>query len=290
MFDTGFIAWLLKVQNAVHQCAESIRRSEKRKKDKQLPPEKPIEVHAVVSFSDEEKRDTKADSGRAHNTQNSIKNAAWAAFVAASIYALIASLQWCEMKKTTKATQDQLALLRDADRPWIDLDILITSPLTYDGNAVQAEFTFVPTDVGRSPAQNISINPTLTPAFMGDDLREIQKRLCDSAATKSGMASLQYVLFPGRHYTQPVGMEISVKEMDSHWGKMPSGLGPIDPIPVALVGCVDYTYESSDHHHQTAFAVDVLMKDGKLPLKSKAPLAPGSLILRPHPTSGHYPN
>jgi hypothetical protein len=249
-----------------------------------------MEVRAIVSYDEKTVADAKAQAKSEHATQESIKKATWAAFVAVSIYALITLGMWYEMRKTTQAAQTQLSLMRDADRPWIDVDIFITSPLTYDGKAVRMEFTIVPTDIGRSPAQNISINPKLTPEFMGDDLREIQKRLCDSAATKNGMASLQYVLFPGHHYSQPVGLDMSAEDINSHWGKQPPGFGSPDPIPIALVGCLDYTYESSDRHHQTAFAVDVLMKDGRLPLKSLMPLAPNSLILRSHPTSGHYPN
>jgi hypothetical protein len=196
----------------------------------------------------------------------------------------------------TAALNGQLAAMQGqleaADRPWMDVDILITSPLIYDGKTVRTEFSFVLSDIGRSPAQNISLNPLLTPAFMGDDLREIQKRACDDAARSSaaliGMGS--YVLFPGHRYSQQVAMEIAVKDLDSHWGKLPPGIGPPNPIPIALVGCVDYAYESSTRRHQTAFAVDLLMKDRALPLKSRAPIAASDLILMPHPVNSPYPN
>ena len=280
------IAWIRDIKNTIHEQAKTEHIANETKGYKKFPPDR---VHAIISFDDETIRSTTTESERQHRTQNSIKKAAWAAFVAATIYALIASLQWREMRKTTKASEDQLALMRDADRPWIDIDIFITSPLTYNGNAVGAAFTFVPTNIGRSPAQNISINPTLKPAFMFDDLHEIQKGLCDKAATGLGMASLKYTLFPGHHYNQPVGMGLSIDDIDSHSGKLPTGVVD-DTIPVALVGCVDYTYESSNLHHQTTFAFDILMKDGRLPLKSKTPLQPSDLILRSHPTSSHYPN
>jgi hypothetical protein len=186
--------------------------------------------------------------------------------------------------------QAQLDIMRDADRPWIDMDIQITSPLTFDGKTVRTEFTFIPSNIGRSPAQNISIIPILTPAFLGDNLREIQERMCGDTAFKYGMGSLKYVLFQGHHYSQPVGLEIPVQDLDSLWGKLPPGIAPPDPIGIALVGCVDYTYESSAHHHQTAFAYDLAMKDGGLPLKSRTPIAPSDLILRAHPVDSHFPN
>jgi hypothetical protein len=186
--------------------------------------------------------------------------------------------------------EDQLSLMRDADRPWIEVDVSINSPLTYDSTGMHAAFAFVPKNIGPSPAQNISIAPTLTPAFMGDDLRQIQKRICENRAAQGEDATLRYMLFPGDHYTQVIGMGMSAEDVNSRWNKFELSSGPIDIIPIALVGCVDYTYELSPRHHQTGFALDVLMKDGRLVLKSQAPLAPESLILRSHPSGGHFAN
>lgn len=279
-----------ELEDAIEKYSEAVRAAQKA--GHEIEAEQKI-VPVLVSYDQQINRGQSDQNATQEKIAKWTKRAVIAAAIYAAItaiYAAIAVFQWREMRRATKASEAQLALMRDADRPWIDIDISITSPLTYDGKSVRAEFTFVPTDVGQSPAQNISINPTLTPAFMGDDLNGIQKRLCDSAATKSGMASLQYVLFRGRHYSQPVTLEIPIKDIDSHWGKMPAGVGPSDAMPIALIGCVDYMYETSDRHHQTAFAVDILTKDGLLPLKSKTPLSPSELILRSHPTSGHYPN
>jgi hypothetical protein len=121
-------------------------------------------------------------------------------------------------------------------------------------------------------------------------LSEDGKRRCEAAAIPGRAGLLKYVMFQGRQYSQPWGINIPVKDLDARFGKMPDGLAVIDPIPVALVGCVDYTYESSNHHHQTVFAYDLNMKSGGLPLKSKTPIPPSDLVLSPHPVSGHYPN
>lgn len=280
-------AWIRKIHRALPNHSESEHKTDELKRNEEFPGQP---IRAVISFDDEKVRTTQTEAERQYANQKSIKYATWTAVIAACVYAFISFLQWHEMAKTTKAAQEQLALMRDADRPWIDMNIFVTSPLTYDSKTVRAEFTFVPTNIGRSPAGNIAINPMLKPAFMFDDLNEMQKHLCDIAATEVGMASLKYVLFPGHHYNQPVGLELSVEDINSHWGKLPPGVGPSDAIPIALVVCVDYTYESSNRHHQTAFAVDVLTKDGMLPLKSKTPITPSDLILRVHPTTGHYPN
>lgn len=216
--------------------------------------------------------------------------------IAAAILAAI--FTYCMLRQVHRQAdiaQQQIGVMQKqfeaADRPWIDVDILITSPLVYDGNAVRTGFTFVVTNIGRSPAQNVAIIPMLTPAFFWDDLRQIQKRVCDDAAAQTGMGSFRYILFPGHPFTEQVGLDIAVKDLDSHLGKMPPEVLSINlPMPIALVGCVDYTYASSIYHHQTAFAVDLLMKDRGLPLKNKTPISPGDLILSSHPVSSHYPN
>ena len=129
--------WIREIQHTIKQCAESIHNAERGKKEEPYPPpDKPMEVRAVVSYDELTIRNSKADSDRSHATQESIKKATWAAFFAVAIYALVTLGMWCEMRKTTKAAQDQLSLMRDADRPWIDVDIFMTSPLTYDGKGV----------------------------------------------------------------------------------------------------------------------------------------------------------
>jgi hypothetical protein len=182
--------------------------------------------------------------------------------------------------------------LEAADRPWISVDVSITSALTYDSSGAHVEFAFVPKNVGRSPAQNIYIDPRLTPATMGDDLSEIQRHICEADAKQNKNAMLMYILFPGEHYTQRIGMGISAADLYAytHRTDFERSLGPDDIAAIALVGCVDYTYESSPRHHQTGFAFDVIMKDRRLVLKSLTPLAPESLILMPHPTGGHFAN
>ena len=256
-----------------------------------MPPDKPVEVRAVVSYDELTIRDAKADSNRSHTIQESIKKATWYAVAAAAIYALITLFMWVEMRKTTKAAQDQLALLRDADRPWIAVDVSINSQLTYDSNGVHVVFDIMPKNIGRSPAQNMSIQVGLKPSTMGDDLDGIVKRSCNDMAIEGKVWPLRYVLFPSDRFIQPTILGMSVEEIDSYFrGKLPPGTGPTDLIPIALVGCVDYTYESSPRHHQTGIALDVLMKDGRLVLKSQTPLAPGAISLRLHPLGGHFAN
>jgi hypothetical protein len=82
----GFFAWLRKIQHTLHKCAESIRNAEKGERNQQLPPDKPIEVRAVVSFDEKTIADATAQNKSTNATQKSIRNATWAAFFAVAIW------------------------------------------------------------------------------------------------------------------------------------------------------------------------------------------------------------
>lgn len=141
----SWIAWIHKVQQALHECAESIRRSEERKRNKQMPVNNPTEVRAIVSFDDKTVRDAETQAEKDRRVQNSIKKAAWSAFVAASIYSLISAYQSCELRKATVSAEtqariskaqlmlqlpgdpsfivDSIGLYRGFDRPFADVTL-----------------------------------------------------------------------------------------------------------------------------------------------------------------------
>ncbi len=185
------------------------------------------------------------------------------------------------------AAETAAAQLEMTDRPWVTIDVLITGPLTYSDEGVQMNFSFVPKNIGHSPAQDVLISPQLIPVSMGDDVRVKQNQIC-KVANQTGFP--KYTLFPDEPFTQPFGLGMSAESIAARWGKLPPNMGLPDPIPIALVGCVDYTYGTSRRHHQTGFALDVDLKDGRLPLRSLAPIPPRSLILRQHPNGGHFAN
>ncbi len=245
-------AALEKLRYAIKEQSETIHEVEERNRhEKSVPGTFPV----VVRYDDKTARDTQSENDRQFRNQSSMK--------------------W--------------DLLRDADRPWIAVDVSITSPLTYDGRGVSMEFNIIPKNVGRSPAQNIWLSPKLVPAFMGDDVSKTQKLICENAQPPlTGLQS--YVLFAGDHYVQPEGLGLSAEEINAHWGKLPPGMHPPDGIPLVPIGCVDYTYTSSPRHHQTGFALDVLMKSGLLVQKSQTPVAPEMLLLRDHSFGGHFAN
>ncbi|RZU41125.1 hypothetical protein [Edaphobacter modestus] len=191
-----------------------------------------------------------------------------------------------------KATQEVgLAAERSADtatvqlevtgRPWLKMIISFTSPITFDETGLHASMNFIPINIGQSPAQNIQIKAGLVPGMMGADLTEVQKQICEG----SGHAVLGpgYTLFPGDHYADPEGLMVP-KQAYIDFLRKDVGLAP-----TSVVGCIDYTYKNSQRHHQTGFAYDLLMSDGRLIVVENTPLPPESVILMSRP-SGSYAN
>jgi hypothetical protein len=202
------------------------------------------------------------------------------ALVMVGIFQTAATVRSADAAK--KAAQIAASQMEITDRPWITIDASIISPLTYDGKAARVAFSFAPKNIGHSPAQNVLIMPELVPAFMGDDVREEQKRICDGAAQMNS-AFPKYVLFPEEPFQEPFRLDLPTEVINSRWSEIqPRSMKIPDLIPIVLLGCVDYTYETSPRHHQTGFAFDIIMKDGRLPLKSLVPLNPDSLALRRH--------
>jgi hypothetical protein len=187
-------------------------------------------------------------------------------------------------KKAAGAAAEQAEML---DRPWVTISPVISGPLIYSDKRVTMSFLFVPKNIGHSPAQDVLIIPELIPVFMGDDVREEQKRIC-SGAPSININFPKYVLFPEEPFSEPFGLDMSHESIVVHWGKLPPNIPEPDPIPIGLVGCVDYTYESSPRHHQTGFAFDIVLPNGGMPLRSLSPIPPTSLVLRQHANGGHF--
>lgn len=94
-----------EIKNTIQRQPYDKQNREERIRNEQFPTD---QVHAVISFNDETVRSTKAEADRQFGTQKSIKNAAWSAFWAASIYALIAALQSCQIYRQSKVASEAL--------------------------------------------------------------------------------------------------------------------------------------------------------------------------------------
>lgn len=128
----GFLAWLRKLQNALHQYSETTRIADKKENERCLLTQRPVEVHAVVSYDKDTVAEAKAQACRAQFTQNSIRKATWAGFWAVSVYALITLLMWCQMIRQNKIAYRSLQQSKNQwntqNRPWVGPSAAIEFP------------------------------------------------------------------------------------------------------------------------------------------------------------------
>jgi hypothetical protein len=92
------------------------------------------------------------------------------------------------------------------DRPWVSISVSPIKPSLYDGKTgVNATFIFSPTNVGRSPAQEVQIEPRLIIGSMGTNVTGIQQRMCRQMEKGQGMPA--YILFPGPGSPQEISLQ-----------------------------------------------------------------------------------
>jgi hypothetical protein len=181
--DMGFLAWLRKVQHALHECAESIRRTEQRKRNQEMPRNEPVEVRAIVSFDKQTIADTTAQNERNYAAQKSIKNATWAAFYAVAAYAVVTTFMWYAMMQQNKiatiALHQSTDTFRTDERAWVEIEPIQGSLFSPKTKEIGAGFRYpiYLKNVGKTVARNIQFralrNGSQSSIKMGDDAQAI---------------------------------------------------------------------------------------------------------------------
>ncbi len=270
--------WVRETYEEIQDYEASRRTKNEGQRQKELPPDKPVEVRAVVSYDDKTVGDNKAEANRQHRTQNSIKRAAWSAFIAACVYATIAAYQAYEMHRSTLAAQKSAdsaaAQLQVTDRPWVKATPKKVSPITFDAEGrMTLAVNFDLTNVGHSVATGVTIYSGAFAQESGsiryfEDPPKRQKELCG----KPQEGGVVLTLFPEETKELGIRIYISHEEMAKNIVPPPPG-APNPPIPAGdrispiLFGCVDYRYGGLAKHHQTGFIYSVgrLESDGPIP-------------------------
>ena len=148
----AFIGRLQALPDLLHKDLQELKESlsaqqEGYRHQQQIKPEC---ISKILSLDDESKRDRATRDDRQYGVQNSIRWAAWSAFVAAAFYGAVTAGQWWDLRHNFKLEQ----------RPWISISdqAIVLSPEMMD-----AEIKF--TNTGKTPARNvqkatqIKINP-----------------------------------------------------------------------------------------------------------------------------------
>ena len=109
------------------------------------------------------------------------------------------------------ANQINRELFVATERPWVKVDVSIGGPLVYDVNGLSVTHLFQVTNVGRSPAVNVWVDPRIH-MFTGETMNPIEsQRQHLSEIRERGVMQWGFMLFPGdanrQLYTMTVPQE-----------------------------------------------------------------------------------
>ena len=187
-----------------------------------------------------------------------------------------------EMKSQRRIAEQQTAIalqqLRMTDRPWLDAHVMMTTPLTFNGGAIdRLGCVIVARNVGRSVAINATINAEffIPPRNAWEEVLAKQAEMCQNVRHEV----LSYTIFPEKD--QGLRMSRNLNQQEVEAGRMGQYY-----VGIYLVGCVDYQLSGHDTHHQTRFvyelrngdAPDVFGNDRYIGIGHNVPLE--SLVLR----------
>jgi hypothetical protein len=226
------LAWLRKIQHALHECAESIRRAEEHKRKLKMPSDDPVEVRAVVSFDKEFVRDSAAQDERNHAIQNSIKNATWAGFGAVTAYAIITTLMWWAMRDQTKLlthqVKDATTGLHLAYRPQVFIDSITGAGVESEGeHRGEYRIAWDGTNYGNTVAHDLRVFMfyELTPAresAVKQPYQEIRDQERVVAPSKNGGRTFFIPLTPAERQEVTNGDFITVSVRVEYEGNFPN--------------------------------------------------------------------
>lgn len=222
-----------ELRDAVHENAKAICATKEAQRQKETKGEP---INAIISYDDKAIGDTK----KQQDTQKSIKNATWAAVIAAAIYAGISILIWCEMRIQTARNAEQFD---EGMRPWVKAELL-AGPITFDDMGAKVSVSIKLTNVGHSPALNTYVpRPTILNQQAIANVNLIQRGLCAPYETPDPLNdSLGQIIFAGDATTKEFeDLRIESKDL------------PSDTVLPWVIGCVVYKIGYSGQHRQTDF-------------------------------------
>lgn len=236
--------------------------------DNSVKPSRAEPTKAVISFDEPTKTDSKAEHNRQYAVQNSIRWAAWFAFLAAFLYAGIAAFQWCEMRRATaaatQATRIASQQLEFSERPWVYGAVSLSGPLTFDQGGAEIPLHISLRNSGNSPALQTSIGILVAIDYKDSRVDAFREESCKTATFLS--PSLGIALFPktGAEAGRTVPITYGdIRNGISEWDKIYPKSPLTEIIAPELFVCISYHAGFTKKLYSTSYTMDLNRLDAQ---------------------------
>jgi len=192
-------------------------------------------------------------------------------FVVLAVYTVFtAFMYWAnrDAAKSAKSAADTAAKqFETGERPWVDTDIAIDGPVTWDVNGMNVTVKINATNSGHSPALSVFSSALLLIGTKGTiNASNYRSQVCGDAGTAASHANVGVALFPGRTIERQYGLSVSNEgvEQGKAQKEFPgSKFGNVILGPT-LVVCTAYrpTFNTTSIYH-TAYLMDLFKLDSK---------------------------
>jgi hypothetical protein len=146
----------------------------------------------------------------------------------------------------------------DPDRPWVAVEI-VPGPIAFDSRGAQVFFNVQLSNVGRSPALNVTVRAKVLNSQAANIVGE-QNSLLPPGTDQPNFPHSGETLFQTKDSAQRFGLIVSNQEMDL--SKTFQGFHETDLL-LHIVAAVDYVTSSSGEHHQSYGAIFIWSEDAK---------------------------
>jgi hypothetical protein len=255
-----FLKRLLESVDAIKSGIDRLHRDSEKKTN-----DTPTKVRAEIHFDEDTIKTAGIEQNRSYLNQRSIRNAAWATFIAtllafitAAIYAGIAAHQASLMRKATTAAQKSadaaVKQLEVSERPWIQLDLALSEPLKFDQDGLHSLLKIVMKNTGNSAAASVLMTSEMhvKPGWPDVEMIQLREKLCDQLkqSVTNPFSGAVDVMFPG---TYPVGefRRLGVPKSDVENAAKLAGTTGLIPL---ILTCVVYRSTFNDTFHESAYS------------------------------------
>ncbi len=158
------------------------------------------------------------------------------------------------------------ATLIASNRPWLDLDISISGPLTFDQEGAHLPIVVSTQNVGHSPAVRVSDSQEFVQSLLSTNPQPWQelKKVCDQAAGQSAQSlnrGLTVTIFGGKPQLRQIRMNMGPQELSKSLRDIFPDMKEIPPtIDAQVIWCVGYRGDFETTTHRTGYIWEVRRK------------------------------